>query len=221
MFERFTEQSRRVVVLAQEEARLLQHHYIGAEHLLLGLIHEGRGTAARVLAAADVALDSARDQVEAATGRGVEPPSGHIPFTPAAKKALELSLAEAIALENYHVATGHVLLGLIRSGDNPALAVLAALGADPEGLAAAVTRELREHPEPGEAGSPGGAPRAVTIPRIGPAQEQVGLLLRDTLPGLLTVIEERLSAIEQRLGIGHDEAGPTGSDQPDEPAAGG
>jgi ATP-dependent Clp protease ATP-binding subunit ClpC len=106
MFERFTTQSRRVIVLAQEEARMLKHNHIGTEHLLLGLLHEGRGSAAKVLAAMDVSLDAAQDQVVTAVGRGQEPPSGHMPFTARAKKSLELSQREATALENFHIGTG-------------------------------------------------------------------------------------------------------------------
>ena len=101
MFERFTSQSRRVVVLAQEEARMLDHNYIGTEHLLLGLLHEGRGSAARALTAMDVTLSAARDQVVAIVGRGQKQPSGHIPFTPRAKKSLELSLRESLQPVSY------------------------------------------------------------------------------------------------------------------------
>ena len=130
MFERFTNQSRRVVVLAQEEARMLNHNYIGTEHLLLGLLHEGRGAAARVLTAMDVTLPAARDQVVAIIGRGQAQPSGHIPFTPRAKKSLELSLREALQLGDGYIGTGHLLLGLIHQGDNMALKMLDKLGAD-------------------------------------------------------------------------------------------
>jgi len=198
MFERFTEQSRRAVVLAQEEARLLNHNYIGADHLLLGLIHEGQGPAALALTAAGVTLDAARDQVVAISGRGQEAPSGHIPFTPAAKKALELSLAEASALENYHIGTGHLLLGLVGEADNPALQVLAALGADPASLRSRVSGEMRQQPEP---------VTPVRPTRVVPPD--LGMFLRTTLPGLLTSIEERLTAIERCLGL--DEPGHLGA----------
>src|ERR1700758_4070172 len=150
MFERFTNQSRRVVVLAQEEARTLNHNYIGTEHLLLGLLHEGRGSAARSLAAMDVTLPAARNQALAIIGRGQEPPSGHIPFTPRAKKSLELSLREALQLGDGYIGTGHLLLGLIRQGDNTAVTMLGILGADLNDLRTRVTQELRDHPEEGK-----------------------------------------------------------------------
>ncbi len=130
MFERFTNQSRRVVVLAQEEARMLDHNYIGTEHLLLGLLHEGRGSAARVLEAMDVTLQAVRDQVIEIIGRGQAQQSGHIPFTPRAKKSLELSLREALQLGDGYIGTGHLLLGLIHQGDNVAVKILGSLGAD-------------------------------------------------------------------------------------------
>ena len=116
MFERFTERARRVVVLAQEEARMLDHNYIGTEHLLLGLIREGDGVAARVIRSFGLTLEAAREQVERIIGRGQEPPSGHVPFTPRAKKVLELSLREALALKKEYIDTEHILLGLVREG---------------------------------------------------------------------------------------------------------
>ncbi len=203
MFERFTNQSRRVVVLAQEEARRLGHNYIGTEHLLLGLLHEGKGSAARVLEAMDVTLDSARDQVVTAIGRGQEQSSGHMPFTPRAKKSLELSGREATGLENYYVGTGHLLLGLISQGDNLALQVLGTLGAGLKELRARVTRELHEHPERDEG--------AVAAEH----EQQLSVFLRDTLPGALEAIEERLTAIERQLGIIPAADGP--GDPPREP----
>ncbi len=116
MFERFTERARRVVVLAQEEARMLDHSYIGTEHILLGLAHEGDGVAAQVLGSLGLTLETARDQVEQMIGRGSAAPSGHIPFTPRAKKVLELSLREALELKQSYIGTEHILLGLIREG---------------------------------------------------------------------------------------------------------
>jgi hypothetical protein len=115
MFKRFTDRGRRVVVLAQEEARLLDHNYIGTEHLL-GLIHEGEGVAAQVLGSLGISLPSARDQVEEIIGRGQAPPTGHIPFTPRAKKVLELSPHEAVQLRHNYIGTEHILLGLVRGG---------------------------------------------------------------------------------------------------------
>jgi len=130
MFERFTDRSRRVVVLAQEEARLLDHNYIGTEHLLLGLIREGEGVAAKALESLGVSLEAVRQRVLEIIGQGQEAPSGHIPFTPRAKKVLELSLREALQLGHDYIGTEHILLGLIREVDGVAAQVLVRLGAD-------------------------------------------------------------------------------------------
>jgi ATP-dependent Clp protease ATP-binding subunit ClpA len=130
MFERFTDRARRVVVLAQEEARLLNHNYIGTEHLLLGLIHEGEGVAAMVLESLGISLEAVRAQVEEIIGQGQSAPTGHIPFTPRAKKVLELSLREATQLGHNYIGTEHILLGLIREGEGVAAQVLVKLGAD-------------------------------------------------------------------------------------------
>ena len=130
MFERFTDRARRVVVLAQEEARLLNHNYIGTEHILLGLIHEGEGVAAKALESLGISLEAVRSQVEEIIGQGGSSPSGHIPFTPRAKKVLELSLREALQLGHNYIGTEHILLGLIREGEGVAAQVLVKLGAD-------------------------------------------------------------------------------------------
>ncbi len=130
MFERFTDRARRVVVLAQEEARMLNHNYIGTEHILLGLIHEGEGVAAKALESLGIALEGVRQQVEEIIGQGQQAPSGHIPFTPRAKKVLELSLREALQLGHSYIGTEHILLGLIREGEGVAAQVLVKLGAD-------------------------------------------------------------------------------------------
>jgi ATP-dependent Clp protease ATP-binding subunit ClpA len=130
MFERFTDRARRVVVLAQEEARLLNHNYIGTEHLLLGLIHEGEGVAAMALESLGISLEAVRAQVEEIIGQGQSAPTGHIPFTPRAKKVLELSLREATQLGHNYIGTEHILLGLIREGEGVAAQVLVKLGAD-------------------------------------------------------------------------------------------
>jgi ATP-dependent Clp protease ATP-binding subunit ClpA len=192
MFERFTTQSRRVVVLAQEEARMLDHNYIGTEHLLLGLLHEGRGSAARALEEAGVTLEAAREQITSTIGRGEQQASGHIPFTPRAKKSLELSLREALQFGDGYIGTGHLLLGLIRQGDNMAVKVLGQLGADAKDLRARVAQEMRDHPEQGQESSAAeGELRRV----------QVRTFPREGVPTLLDKIEDRLSAIEQRLGI--------------------
>ncbi len=130
MFERFTDRARRVVVLAQEEARMLNHNYIGTEHILLGLIHEGEGVAAKALESLNISLESVREQVSEIIGKGQTAPAGHIPFTPRAKKVLELSLREALQLGHNYIGTEHILLGLIREGEGVAAQVLQKLGAD-------------------------------------------------------------------------------------------
>ena len=130
MFERFTDRARRVVVFAQDEARMLYHNYIGTEHILLGLLHEGEGVAARALESLGISLDAVRQQVEQVIGRGQHQSSGHIPFTPRAKKVLELSLRESLQLGHTYIGTEHILLGLIREGDGVAAQVLVGLGVD-------------------------------------------------------------------------------------------
>src|ERR671911_701590 len=130
MFERFTDRARRVVVLAQEEARMLNHNYIGTEHILLGLIHEGEGVAAKALESLGISLEAVRQKVEEIIGHGQQSPSGHIPFTPRAKKVLELSLREALQINHSYIGTEHILLGLIREGEGVAAQVLVKLGAD-------------------------------------------------------------------------------------------
>ena len=130
MFERFTDAARRVVVLAQEEARRLKHNYIGSEHILLGLIGEGDGVGAKALESIGISLEAVRQQVEEIIGQGEHAPSGHIPFTRRAKKVLELSLHEALQLGRDYVGTEHILLGLIREGEGVAAQVLVKLGAD-------------------------------------------------------------------------------------------
>jgi ATP-dependent Clp protease ATP-binding subunit ClpA len=142
MFERFTDRSRRVVALAQEEARMLNHGYVGTEHLLLGLIQEGEGHAARALESLGVSLDAVRQQVEEIIGRGQQPPSAHVPFTPRAKKVLELSLRESLQLGHNYIGTEHILLGLLREGDGVAAQVLVRLGADLDRVREQVIRLL-------------------------------------------------------------------------------
>src|SRR5215831_14883066 len=130
MFERFTDRARRVMVLAQEEARMLDHAHIGTEHLLLGLIHEGEGVAARALESLNISLSAVRQEVEEIIGRGKQPPSGHIPFTPRAKNVLELSLRESNQLGHNYIGTEHILLGLLREGEGVAAQVLVKMGTD-------------------------------------------------------------------------------------------
>ena len=173
MFERFTSQSRRVVVLAQEEARELNHGWIGTEHLLLGLLAAGQGTAVRVLASADITLEAARREVEAMIGRGEEPPSGHIPFTPRAKKCLELSLREALQRGDNYIGTGHLLLALMREVDGVAAQVLGRLGATLSHLRKRVLLELENQPE--EQDLPGKPVQVRTRVREAGAQPKGGL----------------------------------------------
>ena len=146
MFERFTNRARRVVVLAQEEARLLSHNYIGTEHLLLGLLHENEGMAAQVLGELGVSLDAVRGQVMTIVGPGESTPSGHIPFTPRAKKVLELSLREALQLGTDYIGTEHLLLGLIREGEGVAAQILVRLGQDLSAVRRAVITICEQHP---------------------------------------------------------------------------
>ena len=160
MFERFTDRARRVVVLAQEEARLLNHSYIGTEHILLGLIHEGEGVAAKALESLGISLEAVRSQVEEIIGQGGSSPSGHIPFTPRAKKVLELSLREALQLGHNYIGTEHILLGLIREGEGVAAQVLVKLGADLSRVRQQVIQLLSGYQGPAgrsEGGTPAGA----------------------------------------------------------------
>src|SRR5881409_3058538 len=156
MFERFTDRARRVVVLAQEEARMLNHNYIGTEHILLGLIHEGEGVAAKALESLGISLEGVRQQVEEIIGQGQQAPSGHIPLTPRAKKVLELSLREALQLGHNYIGTEHILLGLIREGEGVAAQVLVKLGADLNRVRQQVIQLLHGYQgkEPAASGAP-------------------------------------------------------------------
>ncbi len=162
MFERFTDRARRVVVLAQEEARYLNHNYIGTEHILLGLLNEGEGIAAQALESLDIDLASVRDEVVKIIGQGQQSPSGHIPFTPRAKKVLELSLREALQLGHNYIGTEHILLGLIREGEGVAAQVLQQLGAELQRVRQTVIQLLsgpggsEEAQQSGKASSGGG-----------------------------------------------------------------
>ena len=168
MFQRFSDSARRVVVLAQEEARKLNHNYIGTEHLLLGLIQEGEGVAAKALESVQVNIDAVRGQVVEIIGRGSSPPSGHIPFTPRAKKVLELSLREALQLGHNYIGTEHILLGIIREGEGVAAKVLVKLGIDLERLRNQVLRMLSGSPAgTGEAAAGEGAHGAMMLDQFG------------------------------------------------------
>jgi ATP-dependent Clp protease ATP-binding subunit ClpA len=181
MFERFTERARRVVVLAQEEARMLNHNYIGTEHILLGLIREGEGVAAEALESLGISLEAVRQQVKEIIGRGQQAPSGHVPFTPRAKKVLELSLREANGLGHNYIGTEHILLGLIREGSGVAAQVLVKLGADLNGARQQVVQLL--------AG------------RAGEDLASEGFPLPDDVLTRTDLLDRRLAAIERWVGI--------------------
>jgi ATP-dependent Clp protease ATP-binding subunit ClpC len=186
VFERFTDRARRVVVLAQEEARMLNHSYIGTEHLLLGLIHEGDGVAAKALQSLDVSLEAVRRQVEQIIGSGSEAPAGHIPFTPRAKKVLELSLREALQLGHNYIGTEHILLGLVREGDGVAAKVL---GADLSQVRQQVIQLL--------AGAPESAAKITDMPALSPTLDQYGRdLTADARTGKLDPVINRELEIE-------------------------
>jgi ATP-dependent Clp protease ATP-binding subunit ClpC len=189
MFERFTDQSRRAVVLAQDEAARLDHDHIGTEHLLAGLLRADRGAAGRALTSADITLDAVRGQIEALAGRGQQRPTGHIPFTPRAKKCFELALREA-AKAGQHIGTGHLLLGLIGQDDCVAVQVLGGLGADPGQFRARVIQEIKSQPE----GLEYAASMRLQMRRRRP--EPSG-----QVETLLDSIDSRLSAIERHLGM--------------------
>jgi ATP-dependent Clp protease ATP-binding subunit ClpA len=193
MFERFTDRARRVVVLAQEEARMLNHNYIGTEHLLLGLIHEGQGVAAQALEAMGISLEAVREQVERIIGQGKEPASGHIPFTPRAKRVLELSLRESGQLGHDYVGTEHILLALIREGQGVAAQVLVALGADLNRVRQQVIKLLQGHP--GEGTVSGRGPWKTRGTRTG---------AMDDVLARIDSVDQRLAAIERWVGMGPD-----------------
>ena len=191
MFERFTDRARRVVVLAQEEARLLNHNYIGTEHILLGLIHEGEGVAAKALESLGISLEAVRSQVEEIIGQGGSSPSGHIPFTPRAKKVLELSLREALQLGHNYIGTEHILLGLIREGEGVAAQVLVKLGADLSRVRQQVIQLLSGYSGPGggSAATGGTGDKAgATAGGAGGTDNQSGSLVLDQFGRNLTQV---------------------------------
>jgi ATP-dependent Clp protease ATP-binding subunit ClpC len=189
MFERFTDSARRVVVFAQEEARLLDHTHIGTEHILLGLLHDDTEIAGRVLAAAGMDLASARTHVEEIVGRGDEAPEGEMPFTRRAKKILELSLREALQLGHNYIGGEHILLGILREGEGTAARVLERIGTDLDELRRQVLAALRSRQRP----------RRLFVPTGGGLAE---------IESRLAAIEGRLERIERLLqdGSGRDSA---------------
>jgi ATP-dependent Clp protease ATP-binding subunit ClpC len=183
MFERFTDRARRVIVLAQEEARLLQHNYIGTEHMLLGLLSEGDGLAARVLRDLEIDLDALGEEVKTLVGRGKSAPSGHIPFTPPAKKSLELSLRESLQLGHDYIGTEHLLLGILHQGEGPAARVLVQRGVDLDTVRGRVAELTAQHK----------GQRKAAVHTEHTSLNEIRLQLR--------MIGQRLAAIEARLGI--------------------
>jgi hypothetical protein len=195
MFERFTDQARQVVALAQDEARLLNQDYIGTEHILLALIRQSTGIAASALESLGISLAAVRQQVEEIIGPGQQDlPRGQIPLTPRAKKTLELALREAIALGHTSIGTEHILLGLIREGDgqSPAIQVLNGLAVDPNRVRQQIIRLLSARRGESEAG--------VRPATAGGGKRKMQSELRARLDSL----EWRLSVLEQRVGTGPD-----------------
>ena len=192
VFERFTDRARRVVVLAQEEARMLDHNYIGTEHILLGLIGEGEGVAAKALESLGISLEAVRQQVEEIIGRGQQAPPGHIAFTPRAKKVLELALREAQQLGHNYVGTEHILLGLIREGEGVAAQVLVKLGADLERVRQQVIQLLHGHQgkQPADEGRRRG--------------KRARARLMDDALARIEALDRRLAAMERWVGMRPD-----------------
>jgi ATP-dependent Clp protease ATP-binding subunit ClpA len=193
MFQRFTDQARRVVTLAQEEARMLRHNRIGTEHILLGLIQVDDGIAAASLEALGISRAAVREQVEEIIGTGRWAPPVNIPYAPQAKRVLDMSLREALALGHHTIGTEHILLGLIREGESPAARVLASLGAELGLVRQQVLELLQDTPDE----EPDSAPRSV------PADAGERGLLSEAIARFES-IDSRLSAVEQRVGTGPD-----------------
>jgi len=217
MFERFSDRARRAVVQAQEEARLLNHDYIGTEHMLLGLLAERGSAAARALDSLNVTLEAAREQVREIVGEGSQEQGqrGHIPFTPRAKKVLELSLREALNLRSEIIGTEHLLLGLIDEGDGVGAQILDRLGAPAETVRERVVELAKTEPDPETepaGGSAGPAPATLQARSVRLRMESLSEV-RD----LLKSIDRRLSAIERHLGIASAAADPPPGEDP--PAA--
>ena len=193
MYEQFTDRARRAVVQAQEEAKMLNHNYIGTEHILLGLIHEGDGVAAKALESLGISLDAVRQQVEEIIGRGPQAPSGHIPFTPRAKKVFELALREALQLGHNYIGTEHILLGLIREGDGVAAQVLVKLGGDLNRVRQRVIQLLHGYQ---------GKDVKITGSWLG--ERARSWLLPDDVYPRIGALDRRLAAIEHWVGMRPD-----------------
>jgi ATP-dependent Clp protease ATP-binding subunit ClpA len=198
VFERFTDRARRAIVLAQEEARLLNHDYVGTEHLLLGLAHEGQGVAARALESLGISLEAVRAQVEAVLGRGERAPSGHLPFTPRAKKVLELTLREALELRHDYIGTEHILLGLIREGEGVAAQVLVQLGADLRRARRQVVQLLSGHAGSVEAGARTRLVRMSVPDDLREAEEQLAGVRREKQAAIDAEEFDRAAALRDK-----------------------
>jgi ATP-dependent Clp protease ATP-binding subunit ClpA len=209
MFERFTPRARRAVVLAQEEARLLNHNYIGTEHILLGLLAERESVAARALSSLDISLGAAREQVREIIGEGQQSPSGHVPFTPRAKKVLELSLREALSLHSDTIGTEHLLLGLITEGEGVGAQILERLGAPAETVRETVLEVAGAEPDPLSAD----VPIEASVSRW-PGTARLRIEALSEFRDLLRSIDRRLSAIERHLGMAPDRDEPAAPDTP-------
>jgi ATP-dependent Clp protease ATP-binding subunit ClpA len=245
MFERFTDRARRVVVAAQEEARMLGHNHIGSEHILLGLLHEQASMARRVLDAAGVTVEAARAQVEELAGPGGKSPTGHIPFTQRAKRILELSLREALEQKKSYIGTEHILLGLIRDADGGGAQILERLGGSLSALRQRVLEVAAAAPDPVPDEDPGLRTGSVTTfsregsanrfspqsiiearqllepidRRLAGIERHLGIAANEAaiggFSGLLRSLYRRVRNIERHLGIATDPAGPTGPAQPE------
>jgi ATP-dependent Clp protease ATP-binding subunit ClpC len=208
MFERFTDRARRVVVLAQLAARELGHNHIGSEHILLGLLREGDGIAAQALGALGVTADAARDEVESIISRGSEAPSEHLPFTPRAKKVLELSLRESLSLGQDYIGTEHILLGLIREGEGVANHVLTDLGAGGSQVREKVVELLAGAAQAAPPHGPRPQPAEPDLRRLDEVLSRLTAIdaVMAANERRLTLISERLAAIERHLGLGEPPA---------------
>ncbi len=215
MFDRFSDRARRAIVRAQEEARVLNHNHVGTEHILLGLIAEKQGAASRALSSLNVTLEAARGQVREIVGEGAQEMSGHIPFTPRAKKVVELSLREALGMRSEIIGTEHLLLGLIAEGDGVGAQILERLGTGAQTVRETVVQLATAGPEAEPAGDPvwpalSAAWQTRTAPRI-------RIVALDEVRDLLKSIDRRLAAIERHLGIA-DETGTPAPASEDPPA---
>jgi len=204
VFERFTDRARRVVVLAQEEARMLNHNYIGTEHILLGLIHEGGGVGYMALQSLNISLETVRREMEEIIGRGHSAPTGHIPFTPRAKKVLELSLREALQLGHTYIGTEHILLGLIREGEGVAAQVLEKLGTDLDRVRNAVIELVSAYTGVEPAAARGTAETSALMAEVAPNESPPTADSFPTCPNCRSPLAETLAAKTLDLKVGDE-----------------